>query len=188
MVTMRTLNTRVVYDSPWMTIREDDVERDDGERSRFGVVVRAPFIAVLAWAAEDQILLVRQFRYAVRQWLWEIPQGARHPREDPIDAAVRETREETGWRLVRPVLLASGLPEAGDWATQTFDIVAATAVPSTDGPSQEPSESSLRSRAAPVAEVHAMMLDGRLVDPPSLCALQLWQAHKRSMDDRCATW
>jgi ADP-ribose pyrophosphatase len=160
-----------------MTVREDDVEYGDGRRSRFGVVARSPFVAVLAWVDRDRILMVRQYRYAVRQWLWELPQGGCHEGEDPLAAAARETLEETGWRLTAPVLLAGGLPEAGDWAAHTFSVVSATAVPTVDGPSRDPGEFTLDSQIVRFADVPAMVRDGRLVDPPSLCALQVWQAH-----------
>jgi ADP-ribose pyrophosphatase len=164
-----------------MTVREDLVARPDGDPARFGVVSRAPFVAVLAVTAGDRLLLVRQFRHAIDRWLWELPQGGREPGENAIAAAERELLEETGHRLVSPAVIASALPEAGDWATQTFAVVVGQAVADGTGSRPEPTESTLTAHEVAVAEVHAMVRDGLLVDPPTLAALHLWHLTRRCM-------
>jgi 8-oxo-dGTP pyrophosphatase MutT (NUDIX family) len=176
---IRSVGTRVVYASAWMTVREDRVTLPDGGRSRFGVVSRAPFVTVLAVGPGDRILLVRQFRYAVGRWMWELPQGALEPGEGPVAAAGRELLEETGRRLESPAIIGAGLPEAGDWATQTFAVVAGRAVADARGPRPERSESTLTAHETPLEEIPAMIRDGRLADPPSLAALHLWHLGHR---------
>jgi 8-oxo-dGTP pyrophosphatase MutT (NUDIX family) len=176
---MRGIGTRVVYESRWMTVREDLVTLPHGGRSHFGVVSRAPFVAVVATTRDDRVLLVRQFRYAIGRWLWELPQGYRESGEDAIEAAGRELLEETGHRLASPVLLGSELPEAGDWATQTFAVVAGRAVIDCDGPRKDATESTVTAHEIPLADVRNMARDGELVDPPSLAALHLWHLSGR---------
>lgn len=181
---MRSEATRVVYESEWMTVREDRVTLPGGGRSRFGVVSRAPFVAVLAVVPGDRLLVVRQFRYAVRRWMWELPQGGVEPGEDAVAAAGRELLEETGRRLGPASVIGVDLPEAGDWATQTFTVVAGRAVADPAGARPEPSESTLTAEEVPVDEVHAMVRDGLIVDPPSLAALHLWHVGHRCRDTR----
>jgi len=62
-------------------------------------IVRHPgAVAVLARNGRGEVLLVRQFRLAVRRRLWELPAGKLEPCERPLRAAKRELAEETGCR------------------------------------------------------------------------------------------
>jgi len=47
-MTIRTLNSRVMYRNPWMTVREDDIERDNGTRGIYGVVEKCDSAIILA--------------------------------------------------------------------------------------------------------------------------------------------
>jgi ADP-ribose pyrophosphatase len=58
-------------------------------------------VAVIARPAADRLVLVRQYRYPLRRWLWEIPAGTLRPGEAPAAAAARELAEETGYRAGR---------------------------------------------------------------------------------------
>jgi ADP-ribose pyrophosphatase len=46
----------------------------------------------------SRVILIRQYRYVVGQWIWELPAGTLEPGESPARAARRECMEETGWR------------------------------------------------------------------------------------------
>lgn len=46
---------------------------------------------------EGKIVLIRQFRVAVGEWIWEVPAGTLEPNESPEDCMAREVVEETGW-------------------------------------------------------------------------------------------
>ena len=60
-------------------------------------VVRHPASVILVPMPDpDRVILVRQYRYAVNRWLWELPAGNVEPGEDPVAAARRECAEETG--------------------------------------------------------------------------------------------
>jgi ADP-ribose pyrophosphatase len=68
------------------------VEVDDGNE----IVRVAPAVAIVAVDAEDRVVLVKQHRPAVGKELLEIPAGLLEPDEEPLAAARRELREETG--------------------------------------------------------------------------------------------
>ena len=57
---IRTTGTRVVYQSPWMTVREDDIMYADGTTSVFGVVAKAD-VALVVPRGEGGFLLVNQY-------------------------------------------------------------------------------------------------------------------------------
>lgn len=90
------LVSRQVYDNPWISVTEDQVIQPDGQPGIYGRV-HFKNIAVGILPIEDgHIYLVGQYRYAVGAYSWEIPEGGCPEGEDPLVAAQRELREETG--------------------------------------------------------------------------------------------
>lgn len=93
-----TVSTRVVYDNPWIKVREDAVVRPDGRPGIYGVV-HFKNVAVGVLAVEDgDVYLVGQYRYTLERYSWEIVEGGCPEGEDTLDAARRELEEETGMR------------------------------------------------------------------------------------------
>ena len=103
-----TTGTRLVYDNPWIRVREDQVIQPDGKESIYGVVeFKNIAIGVLPIDSEGFVHLVGQFRYPIDRYSWEIPEGGCPEGEDPLAAAKRELLEETGlsasnWEELRP--------------------------------------------------------------------------------------
>jgi 8-oxo-dGTP pyrophosphatase MutT (NUDIX family) len=87
----------IVYENDWIVVNHDDVTRPDGKPGIYGVVhFKHRAIAIVAIDAADRVLLVGQHRYPFDAYSWEIPEGGGRQDEDPLDAARRELREETG--------------------------------------------------------------------------------------------
>ena len=88
-----------------MTIREDAIERANGERGIYGVVDKEPSCLVipLETTAEGEFLyLVSQYRYTVGKRMMEFPQGTWEGSDaEPATVARGELREETGLRADR---------------------------------------------------------------------------------------
>lgn len=93
---METLDSRRVYENPWVSIREDTVRRADGTTDIYAVVDTAD-IAVVVPRDGDRFHLAEQYRYPVAGRRWEFPSGSA-AQSDATDAAVlarRELQEET---------------------------------------------------------------------------------------------
>lgn len=89
-----------VYDSAWLGVDVADIEVPGGTRLE-ARVVRFPVAAVgtvLVRPADGNVLLLWRHRWTTDSWGWEIPAGRVETGEDPRQAAMRETQEETGWR------------------------------------------------------------------------------------------
>jgi 8-oxo-dGTP pyrophosphatase MutT (NUDIX family) len=174
---VRTTSSREAYRNPWIRVREDVIERDDGSAGLYGVVERPDFALVIP-AERNGFWLVEQFRYPLGRRCWEFPQGTWGQDEDGRDKtgsaeglARAELAEETGIR-------AGGLRRLGhlDLApglmTQGFDVWLATDL--TTGPTaREATEADMRSAFVPETELRAMIADGRFTDGPSLAAFSL---------------
>ena len=94
----KTLNSKVVYDGKVMTVIRDDVEVSDGHKSFREVVIHSGGVVIIALKNEDTILLVKQYRYPLKQVNLELPAGKLEIGEDPDEACKRELEEETGYR------------------------------------------------------------------------------------------
>ncbi len=95
-MSIRQLGSRVVYRNPWMTVREDEVERNNGQLGIYGVVEKYDSAVILPIEG-DHIYLVEQFRYAIGRRSLELPQGSLEAAGlEPETIAREELRQETG--------------------------------------------------------------------------------------------
>ena len=97
----KVLGTRRIYDGRVLNVRVDDVELPNGHRSTFEIIEHGGGVCIVAQPERDSIVLVRQYRPAIGSYLLEVPAGKLERGEDPAQCAVRELREETGYRCDR---------------------------------------------------------------------------------------
>jgi len=94
----KTLNSKVVFDGKVITVIRDDVEISDGTKSFREVILHSGGVVIVALKNEETILLVKQFRYPLKQTVLELPAGKLEIGENPDFAAQRELEEETGYK------------------------------------------------------------------------------------------
>lgn len=100
----QTLRTETLLDSPWRAFRRDRVRLHHGAEIDYAYVETPRAAWVVPVTAAGEIVLIRQYRYPIRAWAWEVPAGAIGD-ETPLEAAHRELAEEIGGRCreLRPV-------------------------------------------------------------------------------------
>jgi 8-oxo-dGTP pyrophosphatase MutT (NUDIX family) len=175
---VHTLASRVVYENPWMSVTEDDVQRRDGSIGQYGVVHSRDFVVVIPFDGE-RYHLVEQYRYPVGARLWEFPQGSVAGGEAlaPDALAAIELAEETGLRAGHLELLGF-LHHGYGRSTNGFHAFYATEL--TAGPaSREVEEQDMRSGSFTLDELWALVAAGRLTDAASLAALALLERRRR---------
>ena len=94
----KTLNTQTVYSGKVIKVIKDDVEVADGHKSFREVVIHSGGVVIAALKDSQTILLVKQYRYPLKQVNIELPAGKLEKDEDPNEACKRELEEETGYR------------------------------------------------------------------------------------------
>ena len=175
--TIRTISSREVYRNPWTSVREDVIERSNGQRGIYGVVDKDPACIVIALERTPEgefIYLVEQYRYTVGGRFAELPQGGWERADaDPEAMACGELREETGLRAERMTLLAT-LQIGYGVMNQVQHVFLAEGL--TQGEDdRDAEESDLEVRRVRVEEFEAMLLDGRIVDD---CTVAAWGVYR----------
>ena len=93
----RVLDRQVLYDNPWIRVREDRIEHRSGGRRQYSVCgFRRTACGVLALDDQDRVVLVGQWRYPLETYSWELPEGGGEEDEAPLQAIQRELQEEAG--------------------------------------------------------------------------------------------
>lgn len=94
----KTIKSDLLYSGKILSLKLDLVETESGRITHREVVTKPDTVSILAVDGEDDVLLVRQYRYAIGDYSLEIPAGSVDEGETPVEAAVRELREETGYK------------------------------------------------------------------------------------------
>ena len=188
-MSIRTISSREVYRNPWTSVREDVIERSNGERGIYGVMDKDPaaIIIPMEQTAEGEFLtLVRQFRYTVGGTYFELPQGGwEDPDADKEEMARGELKEETGLLAERVTLLAP-LWIAYGAMRQEHNVFLAEGL--TQGETErDPEEHDMTIHRVRVEEFEEMLLDGRVMDNCTAAAWGLyliWQRRRGGLPSK----
>lgn len=169
---VKVLRSRRVYEGPAFSVYSDVVRegRHTGQRD---VVRHSGSVVVLA--ARDgrqgkEVLLVRQFRYAAGQYMWELPAGRVDPGESLLAGARRELQEETGIRARKWKRLLGFYVSPG-FLDETMDIYLAAGL--TQGTAHPEEDEQIATRFFPLDKALAMVRAGKIHDAKTMTGL-LW--------------
>jgi ADP-ribose pyrophosphatase len=138
------------------------------------IVIAAPdWVNVVALTAAGHLVLVRQFRYGINDFSLEIPGGVIEAGEDPVAAAQRELREETGFAGGPARLLGSVHPNPAIQNNRCHLVLVEQA--ELRGATDWDPDENLAVTTAPVAEVLAWARSGRITHSLVLCGLFLFE-------------
>jgi ADP-ribose pyrophosphatase len=161
-----------LIDSPHMRLRVDELELPDGTIvPNYYVRESEGFVTVLALTPDEQVVLVRQYRYGSDAIHLELPAGMLAEGEDPRDCAVRELAEETGYSVERCELAARYFPEPVRSVARAYVFIAFGAR-SAGPPSLDPTEH-LEVELASLPQLRAMLADGTIDAGGSIAAAYL---------------
>jgi ADP-ribose pyrophosphatase len=167
-----TLSSRIAYENRWTRIREDRIRHADGSDGLYGVVERADFAVIVPWQG-GCLTLVEQYRYPVRDRVWEFPMGMweQAPGTDPLVLAMAELKEETGLNASHMVH-AGTIFQGPGYCNQRGHIFLATELTQGD-PEREPTEQDMICRSVALTDFEAMIRDGSVREAMTLSAFAL---------------
>ena len=118
-----TVGSEYLFRRPWLTVRHDSVRLPDGRiNPEFYVLEYPDWINVIAITEDGLFVMERQFRYGLGKTCYEIPAGVIEDGETPLEAAIRELSEETGYGggQWQELMLVSGNPSTTSNLTHCF--------------------------------------------------------------------
>ncbi|MBU4539822.1 NUDIX hydrolase [uncultured Acetobacterium sp.] len=163
----KTVKSEVLYDGRIVKLRIDDVKLPDGSFSKREIVEHQGAVAVLT-VKDGQMIFVKQYRIASQQLLTEIPAGLLEIGEDPIDAAIRECREEIGYRPTNLFKLGDFIPTPG-YCSEKISLFCATEL--IWDPLEEDPDEFIRVVKIPVRTARTLFINGQFIDGKTVAAL-----------------
>ena len=109
----KTLSSETLFEGRVITLTKDTALLENGKTATREVVHHHGGACILPYFADGTICMVRQFRYAMQQQLWELPAGKLEKGEDPFEAAKRELEEECGLTADNYISLGEFYPTVG---------------------------------------------------------------------------
>lgn len=163
------LTSKLAYENPWIAVFHEEVKTPKGTDGIYGVVhFKGTAVGVVPIDDAGNTWLVRQSRYTLNDFTWEIPEGGAKEDEPTLHCAQRELEEEVGlrateWReLLRMHLSNSVTDESG--------VIYVARGLSSCAQNLEPTED-IQVRKLPLQQAIDMVLSGEITDALSVAAL-----------------
>ncbi len=165
----KTLNSKVVYETPWIKVKHHEVITPGGSESIYGTVhFQHLAIGIVPVDAEGNTWLVGQYRYPIAEYCWEIPEGGGNLNDTPLESAQRELKEETGivaqrWELIQEMQVSNS-------ATDEYAYIYLARDLTFHAPSPDEDED-LKIWKLPLIKAIEMVMDGTIKDSLSVAGL-----------------
>ncbi|MCX3265710.1 NUDIX domain-containing protein [Pedobacter agri] len=165
----KTLESDLKYDNNWISVTEHQVINPSGGKGIYGEVhFKNLAIGILPLDEDYNTWLVGQYRFPLKAYSWEIPEGGGPLGEDPLESARRELLEETGmsarnWKEIQRMHLSNSVSDELSIIYIATDLIQGIAMP-------EETEQ-LVVKKLPFNEVYQMVLNNEITDSMSVAAI-----------------
>jgi ADP-ribose pyrophosphatase len=162
------LRSEIIYKGPIFGIRRDEVIEPSGVHATREVITHPGSVVVLPVLPDGRILMIRQYRHAARQYLWELVAGRIDAAEKPRQAAARELIEETGYRARKFRIFLDVFPTPGFLEERMFILLAEGL---TAGVAEPEDDEKIVSRVYSRKQLEEMIRRGKLRDAKSIAGI-----------------
>src|ERR1700722_710126 len=162
------LSSKVVFKGHVFSVRRDQVIEPSGVRATRDMIAHSGSVVVMPVLDDGKIVLIRQYRHAARQYLWELVAGRIDPGESIKQAAVRELIEETGLRAKKIRLFLEFWPSPGFLEEKMFVLLAEGV---TQGEAHPEEDERIEAKAFTRPELKKMLQKGVLRDAKTISSL-----------------
>jgi ADP-ribose pyrophosphatase len=172
MTDFQKLDSRVAFDGKIFKVHVDRVKFPNGNTVNVEVVRHSRSVVLIPMPDADHVVLVRQYRYPVDQWLWELPAGSLDPGEEPEAAASRECHEEIGKVPRRSVRVGSFLASPG-YCDEEMVVFRLDGLDEPAGEAAMDEDEIIEPQVFSLAEARAMVQRGEIRDMKTVVGLAL---------------
>jgi len=170
----KAVSSRIAFKGKTFDVRVDDVVFPNGRKAVREVCDRVNAVAVLPMDNEGNVYLVRQYRYAFDTEMLEVPAGKmdKVDGETPLECAIRELKEETGFTAGKLEPIGELWPSPG-FVTEILYLFIATDL--TEGETDFDDDEFLNLVKLPMEEVKQMIVRGEITDGKTIAAIYIAQ-------------
>lgn len=165
----QTTGSELIYDNPWIRVREDKVINPSGGDGIYGVVHFKNYaIGIVPLDSKGYTWLVGQYRYPLEEYSWEIPMGGAAHNTSALEGGKRELKEETGisaknWTELMKIHTSNSVTDEVGYVFVATELTIGTWEP-------EDTEQ-LIVRRVPFSVAHKMVLENSITDGISIAAI-----------------
>lgn len=165
----------IVHTGRRIQVLVDTLTTATGQTFRRDLIQHPGAVVILPVLDAEHVVLLRNYRFAVEETLWEIPAGTIEPNEPLLDCAKRELQEETGytanyWESWGFLYASPGVLNEKLHLFLAQDLTA--------GRNRPEADEQLEPVTVRVADAIAMCLDGQIKDAKTITALLLWDRRR----------
>ena len=179
---LKILSSKTVFKGRVFAVTRDRVQEPNGVTAIREVIRHSGSVVVLAVddsGAEPRVLLERQYRYAARDYMLELPAGRIDPGEDPLAAGKRELQEETGYAASRWKQALFFYPSPG-FVEETMTVFLARGLKA--GKAQPEDDERIELEFVPLSRVVKLILSGKIRDGKTIAGVLWFQESVRARD------
>jgi ADP-ribose pyrophosphatase len=153
-------------------VESDRVILPNGRPATLDIVRHRGSVVLIPQPARDRIILIRQFRYAINRWIWELPAGTLDPGESARKAARRECAEEIGLSPGRVEKLGEFYPTPG-FCDEVMIFFRCTRLEAPRRPPAIDPDEQIAPRTFSIAEVRRLIARREIIDMKTVVGLTL---------------
>jgi ADP-ribose pyrophosphatase len=162
----------IVFEGRVFSVEVSQVALPNGREVTADIVRHPRSVVLIPVPGPGSVILVRQYRLPVNQWLWELPAGSVDEGEEPEAAARRECHEEIGLVPAALMRLGSFYPTPG-YCDEEMVFFKASSLETPDAPAQPDEDEDIEVKTFTLAEARDMVRRGDIRDMKTIVGLRL---------------
>jgi ADP-ribose pyrophosphatase len=166
------LSSEIVFRGRVFEVERARVRLPHGRESVQEIVRHSKSAVLIPVPAPGHVILIRQYRYSLNTWMWELPAGSVDEGETPEQAARRECHEEIGQLPATIVRLAAVYPTPG-YCDEEMVFFRLSNLEDTQEPAEVDEDEDIEAKVFELREAREMVRRGEIVDMKTIVGLGL---------------